>query len=111
MIRRLERELALLPEEIRWLEDFTGEFGVPELLRGHRDEVGLLALVYVLNLSGEVELLGPKKAKMASRDPAQIDADRVSDRLRLAREALSVETTAQAVLKASFQNQIFMMGQ
>ena len=29
--------------------------------------------------------------------------------LRLAREALEVETTAQAVLKASFQNQIFVL--
>lgn len=32
----------------------------------------------------------------------------VEKHLRLAREALDVETTAQAVLKASFQNQIFM---
>lgn len=31
----------------------------------------------------------------------------VEKHLRLARDALSVETTAQAVLKASFQNQIF----
>ncbi|MCU9846852.1 LuxR family transcriptional regulator [Defluviimonas sp. WL0024] len=33
----------------------------------------------------------------------------VEKHLRLAREALDVETTAQAVLKASFQNQIFML--
>lgn len=33
----------------------------------------------------------------------------VEKHLRLAREALCVETTAQAVLKASFQNQIFRM--
>lgn len=33
----------------------------------------------------------------------------VEKHLRLAREALDVETTAQAVLKASFQNQIFVM--
>lgn len=33
----------------------------------------------------------------------------VEKHLRLAREALSVETTAQAVLKASFQNQMFVM--
>lgn len=33
----------------------------------------------------------------------------VEKHLRLAREALDVETTAQAVLKASFQNQIFMI--
>lgn len=33
----------------------------------------------------------------------------VEKHLRLAREALNVETTAQAVLKASFQNQIFMV--
>ncbi|QYX55354.1 LuxR family transcriptional regulator [Roseovarius sp. SCSIO 43702] len=33
----------------------------------------------------------------------------VEKHLRLARDALCVETTAQAVLKASFQNQIFMM--
>lgn len=34
----------------------------------------------------------------------------IEKHLRLAREALDVETTAQAVLKASFQNQIFMIG-
>lgn len=33
----------------------------------------------------------------------------VEKHLRLAREALSVETTAQAVLKASFQNQMFVL--
>lgn len=33
----------------------------------------------------------------------------VEKHLRLAREALSVETTAQAVLKASFQNQMFIV--
>ena len=33
----------------------------------------------------------------------------VEKHLRLARDALSVETTAQAVLKASFQNQIFTL--
>lgn len=34
----------------------------------------------------------------------------VEKHLRLARDALSVETTAQAVLKAAFQNQIFVLG-
>jgi len=38
-----------------------------------------------------------------------LTAATVEKHLRLAREALCVETTAQAVLKASFQNQIFMM--
>ena len=33
----------------------------------------------------------------------------IEKHLRLAREALNVETTAQAVLKASFQNQIFVL--
>ena len=33
----------------------------------------------------------------------------VEKHLRLAREALSVETTAQAVLKAAFQNQMFVL--
>ena len=33
----------------------------------------------------------------------------VEKHLRLAREVLSVETTAQAVLKASFQNQMFIV--
>ena len=33
----------------------------------------------------------------------------VEKHLRLARQALSVETTAQAVLKAAFQNQIFFL--
>lgn len=35
----------------------------------------------------------------------------VEKHLRLAREALDVDTTAQAVLKASFQNQIFIVAQ
>jgi len=35
----------------------------------------------------------------------------VEKHLRLAREALDVDTTAQAVLKASFQNQIFMVSE
>ncbi len=35
----------------------------------------------------------------------------VEKHLRLAREALDVETTAQAVLKAAFYNQMFVMGQ
>ncbi|HBQ37029.1 MAG TPA: LuxR family transcriptional regulator, partial [Rhodobacteraceae bacterium] len=33
----------------------------------------------------------------------------VEKHLRLAREALDVETTAQAVLKASYQSQIFIL--
>ena len=33
----------------------------------------------------------------------------VEKHLRLARQALNVETTAQAVLKAAFQNQIFVL--
>ncbi len=38
-----------------------------------------------------------------------LTAATVEKHLRLAREALDVETTAQAVLKASFQNQIFVL--
>jgi LuxR family transcriptional regulator len=34
----------------------------------------------------------------------------IEKHLRLAREVLDVETTAQAVLKASYQNQIFLIG-
>jgi LuxR family transcriptional regulator len=33
----------------------------------------------------------------------------IEKHLRLAREALDVDTTAQAVLKASFQNQIYVL--
>lgn len=40
-----------------------------------------------------------------------LTAATIEKHLRLAREALDVETTAQAVLKASFQNQIFIMEQ
>jgi len=39
-----------------------------------------------------------------------LTAATVEKHLRLAREALDVETTAQAVLKASFQDQIFVLG-
>ncbi len=38
-----------------------------------------------------------------------LTAATVEKHLRLAREALDVDTTAQAVLKASFQNQIFIV--
>lgn len=38
-----------------------------------------------------------------------LSAGTVEKHLRLAREVLNVETTAQAVLKASFQNQMFIM--
>ena len=34
----------------------------------------------------------------------------VEKHLRLARETMGVETTAQAVLKAAFQNQMFTIG-
>lgn len=40
----------------------------------------------------------------------EISTAMVEKHLRLAREALSVETTAQAVAKASFLNQIFVLG-
>jgi LuxR family transcriptional regulator len=40
----------------------------------------------------------------------EISPAMVEKHLRLAREALSVETTAQAVAKASFLNQIFVLG-
>jgi len=40
-----------------------------------------------------------------------LTAPTVEKHLRLAREALSVETTAQAVLKAAFANQMFVMDQ
>lgn len=43
-------------------------------------------------------------AKIMGLTPATVEKH-----LRLAREALDVETTAQAVLKASFQNQIFIL--
>ncbi|MEP3034604.1 MAG: sigma factor-like helix-turn-helix DNA-binding protein, partial [Pseudoruegeria sp.] len=38
-----------------------------------------------------------------------LTAATVEKHLRLAREVLDVETTAQAVLKASFNNQIFII--
>jgi LuxR family transcriptional regulator len=40
----------------------------------------------------------------------EISSAMVEKHLRLARDALSVETTAQAVAKASFMNQIFVLG-
>jgi LuxR family transcriptional regulator len=43
-------------------------------------------------------------AALLSLSPATVEKH-----LRLARESLSVETTAQAVLKASFQNQMFIL--
>ncbi|SEP12362.1 LuxR family transcriptional regulator [Salinihabitans flavidus] len=45
-------------------------------------------------------------AVLMQRKPATVEKH-----LRLAREALNVETTAQAVLKATFQNQIFVLEQ
>ena len=40
----------------------------------------------------------------------EVSPTTIEKHLRLARESLSVETTAQAVLKAAFQNQMFVIG-
>lgn len=87
LIEALERELDLLPEEGDWLRAFDGKHGAEDLLDLYDDEVGLNALVYALSVTGDVLLLGEDAASAPARDPAAIDAERISERLRMAREA------------------------
>src|SRR5690606_11959536 len=78
----------LLPEEESWLRRFDGRHGVAALLSDGADEQALFALLLTLDLAGCVELREqPEPIVEGSRDPAQIDGERILERLRLAREA------------------------
>ena len=57
-----------------------------------------------------LEWVGDGKTTQDIADIMGLTAATVEKHLRLAREALDVETTAQAVLKAAFQNQMFVLG-
>ena len=88
LVDALEEELDLLPEEGDWLRAFDGRNGLDELLSVYDDELGLLALIYSLQLMGYIDLLGETPRREGSgRDEHQIDADRIVERLRIAREA------------------------
>ncbi len=56
-----------------------------------------------------LECVGDGKTTQDTADILGLTAATVEKHLRLAREALDVDTTAQAVLKASFQNQMFVI--
>lgn len=56
-----------------------------------------------------LEWVGEGKTTLDIATIMGLTAATIEKHLRLAREALDVETTAQAVLKASFQNQIFVV--
>ena len=57
-----------------------------------------------------LEWVGDGKTTQDIADIMGLTQATIEKHLRLAREALDVDTTAQAVLKASFQNQIFVVG-
>ncbi len=57
-----------------------------------------------------LEWVGDGKTVMDIAEIMNVSIATVEKHLRLAREALDAETTAQAVLKASFQNHIFVLG-
>ncbi len=56
-----------------------------------------------------LECVGDGKTTQDTADILGLTPATVEKHLRLAREALDVDTTAQAVLKASFQNQMFII--
>ena len=56
-----------------------------------------------------LECVGDGKTTQDTADILGLTPATVEKHLRLARESLDVDTTAQAVLKASFQNQMFMI--
>lgn len=80
--------LRVLPEEERWLARFDGKHGLDELIaEAGGDEHALLALVYALYVLEMAELLGEPEHEAGGADGEQVDANRIEDRLRLAREA------------------------
>ncbi len=84
-------QLRLLPEEESLLARFDGRHGVAALLAEGADDLGLFALLRVLELAGMVDLAHADELGLAahgedSRAPAQVDSERILERLRLARE-------------------------
>ena len=58
------------------------------MLADGADEQALFALLFTLDLAGHVDLREqPEPQAHSDRDPAQVDSDRILERLRLAREA------------------------
>jgi hypothetical protein len=88
VIAELGESLRLLPEEESWLRRFDGRHGVAALLADGADEQALFALLFTLELGGFVDLREqPEPTATSDRDPAQLDGERILERLRLAREA------------------------
>jgi CheY-like chemotaxis protein len=85
-------QLRLLPEEESMLARFDGRHGVAALLAEGADDLALFALLRVLELAGMVDLAHADELGLAahggddSRAPAQVDSERILERLRLARE-------------------------
>ncbi|SMX35040.1 LuxR family transcriptional regulator [Actibacterium lipolyticum] len=105
--------------------DGMSQGDVDEIWSKHGDEIQVVANVAHLKIiclpySGTRRPLTPRQREAlewvgdgkTTQDIATImglTPATIEKHLRLAREALNVETTAQAVLKASFQNQIFLL--
>jgi CheY-like chemotaxis protein len=80
--------LRVLPEEEAWLLLFDGKNTLDDLLNeAAGDDHSMLALIYVLVVLDHVELIGEPEPEGAGENADQIDANRIVDRLRMAREA------------------------
>ena len=98
------------------VDDIWAEFGEDILLMNNMAHLKILTLPYnapnralTRRQREALQWVGDGKTTQDIALLMGLTAATVEKHLRLAREALSVETTAQAVLKASFQNQMFIM--
>jgi hypothetical protein len=80
--------LRVLPEEERCLAGFDGKHALEELVEeAGGDEHAVLALIYALLVTGDVELLGEPEPEAGGANNEQVDTERIVERVRLAREA------------------------
>lgn len=88
LMESIGETFRLSAEEETWLRRFDGRHGVAALLADGADEQALFALLFTLELAGCVDLREqPEPIVEGGQDPSRIDAERILERLRLAREA------------------------
>jgi hypothetical protein len=89
LMESIGETFRLSSEEETWLRRFDGRHGVAALLADGADEQALFALLFTLDLAGCVDLREQPDPIIdpGGHDPARIDAERILERLRLAREA------------------------
>lgn len=97
-------------------DDVMEEFGKEILLINNVTHLRITAMPFASSRRAltprqreALEWVGDGKTTQDIATIMGLTAATVEKHLRLAREALDVDTTAQAVLKASFQNQIFIL--